>query len=436
MTAEILADIALERSYLGHTLMDATALDVHPVRPGDFYGASHATVLDAMLRVHVRGEPVNIVSVHAELDRARELVKIGGDEFLMALVDGALTGGAVVSVASRLLELSDGRAKRDAARAALAAYASGDTVAGDAAVLEMATHRSRSASEPVTLAECAAEVWRGIGERAGVASYFVTTGIQAVDRTITGLSPGSMLVLGGDTGVGKSSAGLAMAFGGAEHGIAVGVVSAEDPRDVWGSRSISMLSGVSSNQIRSGRMSRDDFARGGVASDKLRDLPVFVADVIGGTDVDVVAAMTSLVKHRGCRLVIVDYLQTINPSERSDSRREDIRRIASRIKAAAARLGCAVVLVSQLSRPGKDEVFREPMKHHLKESGDIENMAEVIVLLWRTDDRGTDISAKIAKSKYGGDGVRFVLHRDGNGVLREVCDGYVAAESNGWEAAQ
>ena len=115
---------------------------------------------------------------------------------------------------------------------------------------------------------------------------------------------------------------------------------------------------------------------------------------------------------RGARLIAVDYLQEIHASKHQQDRRNEVRFVSSRLKAHARRLGVALLLVSQIARPKEGETNKRPSKHALKESGDVANMAEVILTLWRErEDDFAPIRVTVVKSKWGGVGKEWEMLR-------------------------
>ena len=250
------------------------------------------------------------------------------------------------------------------------------------------------------------------------ASSLVPTGIRAVDSIITGVPAGSLTVIGAATGVGKTAAALSLCLSAAKSGWHAGYISCEDPRDVIGGRVLSFESGVPGALIRSGRIG---YARKELedACVRIASMGVHVAYELGATDISVIQSMTALVRNNGARVIVVDYAQCITAADSQGDTTRDISRIASRLKAAGQRLGVPVVLNSQLSRPKDGEQFKRPHIHKLKESGDMENSADLVLLLWRqSPDDHAPVNGYIAKSKWGGGGADWVMRRR-DGLLIE-----------------
>ena len=230
-------------------------------------------------------------------------------------------------------------------------------------------------------------------------------------------------MIGADTSVGKTSVAAFMYLEQERLGYRPGYISCEDGAPVLGPRFLSSLSGVSSARAFRGAYSKEDMTRLGAAVEAAEQRNGFVRFLVGGNEDQVCRAIRDLVVTNKCDVIYVDYAQTIGGTgSPHEQRRETVRRIASRTKAEACRLGVPLVMLSQIARQ-KDE-RAEPGKHSLKESGDLENMAELVFMLWRKSIDASDpfyhrICMRVAKSKFGGDGTLAEFTRDPVGRLIE-----------------
>jgi replicative DNA helicase len=230
----------------------------------------------------------------------------------------------------------------------------------------------------------------------------LTTGFTHLDKHMGGLAPGSLTVIGGRPGDGKSSVGLAMLKHWAITGTRAAMISCEDPERVVGTRVTASIT------LRPQR----DFhgTRGGAphdsmsAADREQRNPDWerakVIFRIGAKVERVLRAMTRAVRNGGAEVVVVDYLQAIRGDEKLQ-RNHEVRRIASSIKAHGARLGVPVVLCSQLKR----REGKRPTMADLRDAGEIEEMAEGVILLWREADQSR--WAELAKAKSGPPGTTY-----------------------------
>lgn len=245
----------------------------------------------------------------------------------------------------------------------------------------------------------------------------VPLGFQALDEELGGLGPRSCGILAGATGVGKSSAMLSAAIASAANGNMVGIISVEDGPDVVGTRMLSAMTGIDSLKIRRKALSDDELAKL-LQTRELEGLDrIIFAYPIAGTIEDIEDA-TSRLCEAGCKMVWLDYLQKIRGHR--DDRRHEVAETFTRFQRAVAKGGAAGVAISQFRRFGADE--RVPQIYHLKESGDLENEARIILLAHRfTDEHGVvRVRFRVGKSTYGAEWVEWDMVRDPGGTLRQV----------------
>lgn len=256
--------------------------------------------------------------------------------------------------------------------------------------------------------------------------------------------PGHMVVVGGRSNAGKSQ--LAMMMGrrwwDSTKG-RVGIVSVEDRAHVWGDRAIAYETGVSlmsgvrnedENEFRDDeqrvRVTHDDMAKVSRAAAHLGEVNPFHLEVMDRSDIaDVERAMLRCVRAQ-CEVIVVDYVQEIGDksAQRGTSQHERYSGIAARIKMVAKRTKTRLILCSQVSRPQRGS-NAEPTMTDLKGSGDIENMAEAIVLLWKEREDSFDTLAKVVKTKNGSERPRVVLRRNDGGMITKIERASAASRS-------
>ena len=239
----------------------------------------------------------------------------------------------------------------------------------------------------------------------------IKTGIRPVDASIGGLFPGSCGVVGMATGVGKSSLMLASALSSSE---AVGIISCEDTPDVVGSRAIAWASGVNSRKLRTKQLTEQDKRDITEGRDRLNQTNVLVTYAVGAPIKTILECVNALAE-AGCRLIWLDYLQKVRGV--GDDRRNEVSTIYTQFQYACAQNECAGMVISQFSR---QDPTKEPQIYWLKESGDIENEARLIILGNRSAEDADTVYCRVAKSTFGGENVRFAYKRDSAGILREL----------------
>lgn len=242
----------------------------------------------------------------------------------------------------------------------------------------------------------------------------VPLGIPPLDDELGGLGPGAMGILAAATGVGKSSTVLAAMLASP---VPVGCISVEDGPDVVGTRLLSALTGINSLRIRRKDLSDAELAKIAKAATSNKIDHMYYAYPMGGRVNLVLDAMSGMAE-KGCKLIWVDYLQEIHQHGRSD-RRQEINEVMSLMHERAAELGVAVMMLSQFRRLADGE--KVPQIYHLKESGDIENKARIIVLAHKVAEAGDNrIRYRLAKSTYGGEYITYDMVRDSSGTLKHA----------------
>lgn len=378
-----------------------------------FTKGSHIAVLQASVRLYAAGEPVTLGSVALELQRAGIDGLVGKEPGLLELRRGI--PGKVLDPA-RLRKLASLRAVKD--RLAEAAVLAGqEDLPGALAKVDEAMQFGKGSSTVIGLRELVECALEQSGADARARSRIIYPGSDSLEQAIGGFREGGMYVLGALSNVGKSFLCQSWMMRCCSRGLTVGWVSLEDPQLTTGSRALGMLSALEPRAIELGDVFRS--AQGVAAVGKGHALATewdrrfLYTDLTGQTEIDVCAAM-SVMAAQGARVVVVDYVGVITASKEQENRRNDVRWIAIRLKAHAKRLGIALLLISQLTMPRDDDgVAKEPSKYALRESGDLTNAAEAIILAWREEESDdAPVNVKVAKSKSGGVGKCWTVKRN------------------------
>lgn len=240
----------------------------------------------------------------------------------------------------------------------------------------------------------------------------IRLGMDVLDGSYR-LSPGSMLVIGAQTNVGKTSVVMTWLMSIARRATPVGIVSVEDADEDYGAKAIGDLAAINPSRMWAGKLTEEEWRVCIERSMRHADLPIHYTHVSSRRLDEVLARIEYMARVRGVRVVAVDYLQAIAHRHGGKDIRERIDNTLEELISICGRLGVALILASQLARPDKGSPFREPQLIDLKESGSIENRAQCVVMLWREDDKpNSPVKAKIAKAKRQPAGVRFALRRD------------------------
>ncbi len=419
-----LADQDIERRYLGGCLLHQAHLVAHPVPSEAFTLPALRLIHGAMMAIHRRGQDVTTLGVKLELEATGTLGAVGYESILDL---------------SNSLDL-DSRASADrlrslyAARRIVLACREGVTLAETGKLSEARLRLSAAAFDSDTespvysLLECveaAAEAWQHAAEARtdrSKGSYLPLGLAPAIDSKVL-IGPGDAVVIGAETNVGKSSISMTCLLSHYERGVPAGLVSVEDPREDWGAKAAGHWSDVDTTQFWSGQASREAWAAvmAGIGGHMKREQVVKMADVKTGRLDDVLQSMATLVRVHGSRILFVDYLQAIQPPDSLAKAhpKQQIDHVYSAIKTTARLLGVPVVITSQLSR-GESEHGAEPGIKRLKESGNLENGAQIVLLAWCDDPNNAIVKVKAAKLKRVLQRPRFAMARGHGGVLREL----------------
>jgi len=416
--------IEAEQSVLGALLIDRDAvIEVAEVlRPEDFYRNHHGTVYGAILQLYERREPVDIVTVSEVLEREGTLEQVGGSAYLTSLIN--LTPTAVNAVYySRIVERKAVLRNLIGAAGKIAAigYEESPDISEsiDRAEQQLfAVSQKRVQSGFSTLRKLLHEAYDRLdylhqhkGEVSGI-----RTGFKDLDQLTTGLQKSDLVILAARPSVGKTS--LALNF--AEHaavreGKTVGVFSLEMSKEQLVLRLLSSVANIDSQRLRTGFLEEMDFTRLAPAMNTLAEAPVYIDDTPNITTMELRTKARRLQAESGLDMIVVDYLQlmTASMTTRDANRVQEVSEITRGLKALARELQVPVVALSQLSRQPEMRESKEPRLSDLRESGSIEQDADLVMFLWREKERGQEdndmegevIKLKLAKHRNGPTGV-------------------------------
>ncbi len=387
-------DIAAEQSVLGAMMLskDAIADVVEVIREGDFYRPAHQTVYGTILDLYGRGEPADAVTVAGELTRLGELGRIGGAPYLHTLVSMVPTAANAEYYARIVRERAILRRLVEAGtRIVQMGYAGqGDVDAvvdrAQAEVYEVTERRSSEDYLPLrdlmegTLTEIEAIANR-TGDLVGV-----PTGFIELDRLTNGLHPGQLVVLAARPAVGKSTLGLDLARAASiKHGLTSCIFSLEMSRNEIVMRLLSAEAQVALHHMRSGHMSDPDWNRLAQKMGAVSEAPLFIDDSPNMTMMEIRAKCRRLKQRHDLRLVIVDYLQLMSSGKKVESRQQEVADFSRSLKLLAKELEVPVIAISQLNRGPEQRQDKKPMLSDLRESGSIEQDADMVILLHRED---------------------------------------------------
>ena len=385
-------NLEAEVAVLGAILQDQNALlkAMESLRAPDFYKEAHRKIYGACLDLFERSDAVDLVTVANELMRRKQLEEIGGASYLAGLVD-AVPSAANVAHHARIVKDKALLQALIQKGTAVVSRAYSDTEDVDE-VLDWAEQQifeisqdkmSRSFIPVRNLLKGTIEYIEKLYERK-VHVTGVPTGYAKFDEMTAGLQPADLIVVAGRPSMGKTSFCLNIAEHAAirEH-IPVGIFSLEMSKEQLVQRMLCSLAKVNSNRLRTGYLSDADWPRLTTGAGILSESPIFIDDTPGISLLEMRAKARRLKAEQGLGLVIIDYLQLVSGRSRAESRQQEISEISRSLKAMAKELDVPVVALSQLSRAVESRQPPRPQLSDLRESGAIEQDADVVTFLYR-----------------------------------------------------
>ncbi|WP_067834971.1 replicative DNA helicase [Nocardia lijiangensis] len=373
-------DMAAEQSVLGGMLLskDAIADVVEVIRPGDFYRPAHQAIYDTVLDLYGRGEPADPVTVAAGLDRRGELKRIGGAPYLVTLTQTVPTAANAGYYAEIVAEKAILRRLVEAGTRIVQygyAGADGQDIAevvdrAQAEVYEVTERRTTEDFLPLEeLLQPTMDEIDSIASRGGI-SLGVPTGFTELDEITNGLHPGQMIIVAARPGVGKSTLGMDfMRSCSIKHGLASVIFSLEMSRTEIVMRLLSAEAKIKLGDMRSGRMSDDDWTKLARRMSEISEAPLFVDDSPNLTMMEIRAKARRLKQRHDLKLVVVDYLQLMTSGKKVESRQQEVSDFSRNLKLLAKELEVPVVAISQLNRGPEQRTDKRPMVSDLRESG-------------------------------------------------------------------
>ena len=388
-------DVEAEEAVIGSLLIDGETINrVSAVlKPEDFFRERNRWCFDACKALYERGDAINQVSVAHELSIRERLDDVGGASYLSHLVATVPTSVHAEHYA-RIVNRSATMRRLIQAAGDIATIGYGGSADVDAAIAqaEDLIYRIRSGHavrDFVTIREVLDEYLEDLGAMGGPLEHGVApipSGFTDIDRLLGGLQRGDLLILASRPGLGKSTLAMNIARNAAEHGSVVAAFSMEMSREQLALRLLSAEAEVDNHRLRLGLYTEREGDRIMSGIGALSDLPIYVDDTPMQTVMDMRSKVRRLFTERGTDLIIVDYLQLIRgPSDRTENRVLELGEITRSLKGIARELNAPVIALSQLSRYIERRPDHHPQLADLRESGSIEQDADVVVFIHRED---------------------------------------------------
>ncbi|RMH16902.1 MAG: replicative DNA helicase [Gemmatimonadetes bacterium] len=413
-----------EISVLGGMLLDkdAVARAVEIVNDSMFYREANRRLYRAMVRLFERGSVVDVVTVAEELKKTGELDDVGGPEYLAELLDAVPTAANVEYHARIVREKALLRRLIDAASGIIRdVYDQGERTVEE--VLDTAEQRVFQVAQShdrqgfVWIKEVLWPTFEHIEKlqesKGGITG--VPTGFPDLDRMTTGLQPGDLVIVAARPSMGKTSWVMNVAQNAAiEHGVPVAIFSLEMSKEQLVQRLLCSEGRVDAQKLRRGRLSPEEYQRLAQAAGHLNTAPMWIDDSPGSTVLEMRAKARRLKSEVNLGMLVIDYMQLMAGHRRTESRVQEVSEISRGLKALARELEVPVVALSQLSRGPEQRTDKRPMLSDLRESGSIEQDADLVMFLYRPEyyaslDERPELEGKaeliVAKQRNGPTGV-------------------------------
>ncbi|WP_123042624.1 replicative DNA helicase [Cohnella candidum] len=410
-------NLEAEQAVLGAILLEAEALitAMERLRTEDFYSVSHQRIFDAIISLNEDNQPLDLITLTARLRDQGELEEVGGVSYLAKLI-GAVPTAANVEYYAQIVEEKSmlRRLIRTATNIVTNGYAEGDDVGAllseaEAKIMELSNRRSTTGF--ISIRDVLMDVFERVehlyNHKGGVTG--IPTGFPDLDKMTSGFQRSDLIIVAARPSVGKTAFALNIAQNVAVRaGETVAIFSLEMSAAQLVQRMICAESNVDAGRMRTGNLEGDDWEKLSMAIGSLSEAQIYIDDTPGITVADIRAKCRRLKKEKNLGMILIDYLQLIQGRGKAgENRQQEVSEISRTLKMIARELEVPVIALSQLSRGVEQRQDKRPMMSDLRESGSIEQDADIVGFLYRDDyyDKETEkkniIEIIIAKQRNG-----------------------------------
>ena len=385
-----------EQSVLGSILMDKDAIikvaDI--LKPEDFYREDHATIYRCILKLFEKRKPIDMVTLTDELEKEKKLKEIGGASYITTLVNSVPTAAHVTTYANMVHQKATLRrlisAAGDIAELGFQEEMELDTILdkAESSLFNVSQNYVKSYFTPIKdiLEQSFDRIDKLHKEKGSIRG--VPTGFRDLDSLLAGLQPSDLVILASRPSIGKSSLALNIADHVAcETKLPVGIFSLEMSKEQIIDRLLCMRGAVDSWKLRTGNLEDEDFGKLNYAMGMLSEAPIFIDDAPFLNVMELRTKARRLQMEHGLKLIVLDYLQLMTGvnSKGPENRVQEVSEISRSLKSLARELNVPVLALSQLSRAVEHRPDRRPVLADLRESGSIEQDADVVMFIYRED---------------------------------------------------
>jgi replicative DNA helicase len=387
-------NLEAEQSVLGGLLLDNFALNtvLELLETSDFYSEAHRKIFSSVVELSNRNEPCDLITLSNILKDQKRIEQVGGTAYLASLVDNVPSAVNIAYYAKIIKEKSVLRRLIGTATEILnKSYDAGmdiDSVLDEAehAIFEISENKIRPSFYPIR--DIIKDSFKTI-ERLYAKKELVTgvaTGFDKIDDITSGLQKSDLIIIAGRPSMGKTAFALNIAqYAALEIGVPVAIFSLEMAKEQLATRMLAAEARVDSQRLRKGFLGETDWPKLTTAAGRLSEAPIYIDDTPAITAIEMKAKSRRLKAENGLGLIILDYLQLMRGNSSRDSREQEISEISRSLKALAKELSVPVIALSQLNRKVEDRTSRRPQMADLRESGAIEQDADLIAFIYRDE---------------------------------------------------
>ncbi|SJZ37626.1 replicative DNA helicase [Anaerorhabdus furcosa] len=420
-----------EQSLLGTLMVYSNSLTVvmdSGLGDSDFYLDAHRKIYSAIFDLHSEGKPVDMTTVSARLNDTNRLSQVGGVDYLMQLCDAAVTSANTKSYVEIIQNKSYMRnlieASQNIAEEGFEGQVDIDDYLDSAEKLILSVTRNRRTTDFRSGTEVINSVIENIQKMSDNHSPItgVATGFKDLDRLTHGFQPGDLVILAARPSMGKTAFALNLGMNIAQINTkkAIAIFSLEMPAEQLISRILAAKSTVMGDHLKTGFLSTGEWNQLSEAVTELKSTKIFIDDTPGVRVSEIFSKCRKLEAEHGLQCIIIDYIQLISGSgsKSSDNRQQEVSEISRNLKALARELKVPVIALSQLSRGVEARTDKRPMMSDLRESGALEQDADIIMLLFRESYYNEEKKEESIKNGIESVEVDIAKHR--NGATRKI----------------
>ncbi|MGB9627444.1 MAG: replicative DNA helicase [Thermodesulfobacteriota bacterium] len=387
-------NLEAEQSVLGGILIENSAINkvTEILDVNDFYRDAHRKIFNALIDLSERDEPADLITLTNELRKKNQLDAVGGASYLASLIDSVPTAANIEYYAKIVKEKAILRKLIETSTEIITqSYEDrGDVESflddAERAIFEISERRVKPSFYPIK--DIVKESFRTI-EKLYEKKELITgvpSGFKELDRMTAGFQPSDLIIVAGRPSMGKTAFCLNIAqYAAIEKGIPVAFFSLEMSKEQLVIRMLCSEARVEGTRLRTGFLSESDWPRLTLAAGNLSDAPIYIDDTAALSVLELRAKSRRLKSEHGLNMIIIDYLQLMKGRTKAESRQQEISEISRSLKALAKELNVPVIAVSQLSRKTEERHGNRPQLSDLRESGAIEQDADVILFLFREE---------------------------------------------------